>query len=185
MPHANSGTFHTYFSMHKLLFSGLLGSPTPEATPKFYPLHTKLRMKSLTIFPLRSPKNYKSTTSVTLLGRPAAATRCAAELHDRVEEPPPRRSVTNPQRALQIIAGDERGRERWSQRCGVHEKRVGSCKCVNFHETPPRAQLTDRHQTSSHFTQQALPLLSSLLLSCKSKRTSSARKACHRQRMMS
>jgi len=25
--------------MQKLLFSGLLGSETPEATPKFYPLH--------------------------------------------------------------------------------------------------------------------------------------------------
>ena len=59
MPHANSGTFHTYFSMQKLLFSGLLGSPTPEATPKFYPLHPKLRMKSLTISPLwgLSPKH--------------------------------------------------------------------------------------------------------------------------------
>ena len=37
--------------MQKLPFSGLLGSPTPEATPKFYPLHPKLRMKTSTIFP--------------------------------------------------------------------------------------------------------------------------------------
>jgi hypothetical protein len=29
-------TFHTYFWMQKLLFSGLLGRQTPEATPKFY-----------------------------------------------------------------------------------------------------------------------------------------------------
>ena len=165
MPHANSGTFHTYFSMQKLLFSGLLGSPTPEATPKFYPLHPKLRMKSLTISPCRgAPRKIKSTTSVTLLGRPAAATRCAAELHDRVEEPPPRRSVTNPQRALQIIAGDERGRERWSQRCGVHENPFWQLrKCVNAHKTPPRAQrLTAPNFFTLHTTSTSSPLLSSL-----------------------
>ena len=38
----NSATFHTQFWMQKLLFSGLLRSRAPEATPKLYPLHPKL-----------------------------------------------------------------------------------------------------------------------------------------------
>jgi hypothetical protein len=38
--------------MQKLLFSGVLGSPTPEAIPKLYPLHPKLRMNFVTISPL-------------------------------------------------------------------------------------------------------------------------------------
>ena len=38
--------------MQKLLFSGMLGSLSPEATPKLYPLHPKLRMNVVTISPL-------------------------------------------------------------------------------------------------------------------------------------
>ena len=37
--------------MQKLLFSGLLGSNAPEATPKFYSLHPKVRMKVSHYFP--------------------------------------------------------------------------------------------------------------------------------------
>jgi hypothetical protein len=37
--------------MQRLLFLGLLGSLSPEATPKLYPLHPKLRMKAPRFLP--------------------------------------------------------------------------------------------------------------------------------------
>ena len=53
--------------MQRLLFSGLLGSGTPEAIQKFYRLHPKLRMKSVTFSPLLEAPRIISITNKDLV----------------------------------------------------------------------------------------------------------------------
>jgi hypothetical protein len=64
--------------MQKLLFSGMLGSLSPEATPKLYPLHPKLRMNVVTISPLLGflqPIGKDIKISVLKLAAPAPHSR--------------------------------------------------------------------------------------------------------------